>query len=589
MGTTPTDSALQVWLELQCQMIAGAEAGRVVIGQSEHAARAQVANWPKDQPPHPRLTATLSAAQEQGRLVAQTPSGDLPARETFTELALPILAGKRVVGAFGVRAKGLPESEIKALAGLLGHGIRGLALLLDVQERQQRLGDRLSLAGSLLDHQDRKEASHALTEELARSLGCSRVAIGSLHGASIRMDALSTSLRFKEESDGVRELRDAMQEAVDEDVAISLPSRDRSPVHSIQAHERLLKREDVVAVATFPLVAHGSAFGAMTFEWPRGRTAKGVLGRAREAATLCGPILALMQRADASVFDRFRSRLSDWRAQHFGANARLARGVLAGIAGLLFVLAIAPGSYRISAQASLEGRIQRALVAGVDGYVSEANARAGDVVREGDVLARLDDRDLRLERRKKASERAQLEKQYREAFAGRDRTQVSLFQARLEQAAAELALVEEQLGRTQVIAPFDGIVLEGDLDRSLGSPVELGGVLFEMAPLDGYRIIIEVDGRDIADVEKGQTGRLTLEALPDQSLPLVVDRVTPVSIQEDGRSFFRVEAVLETPFRPLIPGMEGIAKIDAGTRRLLWIWTHELLDWLRLATWSYLP
>jgi hypothetical protein len=35
--------------------------------------------------------------------------------------------------------------------------------------------------------------------------------------------------------------------------------------------------------------------------------------------------------------------------------------------------------------------------------------------------------------------------------------------------------------------------------------------------------------------------------------------------------------------------MEGIAKIDAGRRRLLWIWTHELIDWLRLQLWSFLP
>jgi hypothetical protein len=32
--------------------------------------------------------------------------------------------------------------------------------------------------------------------------------------------------------------------------------------------------------------------------------------------------------------------------------------------------------------------------------------------------------------------------------------------------------------------------------------------------------------------------------------------------------------------------MEGIAKIEAGERSLLWIWTHSLFDWLRLWSWS---
>jgi hypothetical protein len=37
----------------------------------------------------------------------------------------------------------------------------------------------------------------------------------------------------------------------------------------------------------------------------------------------------------------------------------------------------------------------------------------------------------------------------------------------------------------------------------------------------------------------------------------------------------------------LRPGMEGVAKIDIGRRRLIWIWTHSLFDWLRVWTWQY--
>jgi hypothetical protein len=35
--------------------------------------------------------------------------------------------------------------------------------------------------------------------------------------------------------------------------------------------------------------------------------------------------------------------------------------------------------------------------------------------------------------------------------------------------------------------------------------------------------------------------------------------------------------------------MEGIGKIDIDRRRLIWIWTHEVIDWLRLKTWNWLP
>jgi hypothetical protein len=65
--------------------------------------------------------------------------------------------------------------------------------------------------------------------------------------------------------------------------------------------------------------------------------------------------------------------------------------------------------------------------------------------------------------------------------------------------------------------------------------------------------------------------------------------VTPVSTSEDGRNYFRVEAKMDRGAERLRPGMEGVGKIEVGERRLIWIWTRSLTDWLRLQLWSWLP
>ena len=39
----------------------------------------------------------------------------------------------------------------------------------------------------------------------------------------------------------------------------------------------------------------------------------------------------------------------------------------------------------------------------------------------------------------------------------------------------------------------------------------------------------------------------------------------------------------------LRPGMKGVGKVDIGQRKLIWIWTRSLIDWLKLALWSYSP
>jgi multidrug resistance efflux pump len=174
-------------------------------------------------------------------------------------------------------------------------------------------------------------------------------------------------------------------------------------------------------------------------------------------------------------------------------------------------------------------------------------------------------------------------------MAEHDSAQVAVLQAQLDQTEAELALAEEMLQRTRLVAPFDGVVAKGDWSQSLGSPVARGDVLFEIAPLDQYRIVLEVDERDVDDVAPGRRGRLTLSALPSRSFPLVVERVAPVAATGDARNFFRVEARLDGKTQALRPGMEGVGKIEAGWRRLLWIWTHSLTDWLRLWVWARLP
>jgi len=71
---------------------------------------------------------------------------------------------------------------------------------------------------------------------------------------------------------------------------------------------------------------------------------------------------------------------------------------------------------------------------------------------------------------------------------------------------------------------------------------------------------------------------------------VVIERITPVAVAEDGRNFFRVEARVEGPGEAALrPGMEGIAKLETGPRKLLWIWTHAVVDWVRLTAWYWWP
>src|SRR5205814_1236754 len=110
-----------------------------------------------------------------------------------------------------------------------------------------------------------------------------------------------------------------------------------------------------------------------------------------------------------------------------------------------------------------------------------------------------------------------------------DRAKAQIAQAQYEQARAQVALLDEQLARAAIRAPFDGIVVKGDLSQSLGGAVKRGDVLFELTPLESYRVLVEVDEGEIADVAEGRTGTLVLASITDEAFPFTVKSVTPVT------------------------------------------------------------
>ena len=381
-----------------------------------------------------------------------------------------------------------------------------------------------------------------------------------------------------------------MEEATDqEEPVVYPPDDDTRPVVS-HAHEMLLRESGAGSAVTYPLVSGEEVVGALSLERPPGkRFDLPALELCEAVAAVAGPIIDLKHRNERSLpVHAAGSTVSLWK-RIFGPGHPGLKLVTITAAAVLGYLAVAEGDYRISADTRVEGVVQRAVSAPFNGYVAEAPLRAGDVVRAGEPIVLLDDRELRLERIKLVGQREQFRRQHRQALAERERARIEIVAAQIDQTEAQLAIVEEQLSRTRLVAPFDGLIVIGDLSQNLGSPVERGEVLFEVAPLEGFRVMLEVDERDIADVAVGQTGQLAVASMPDQRFEFTVSRITPVNEAKEGRNYFRVEAQLDGDAGRLRPGMEGVGKISVEDRKLVWIWTRSLVDWLRLTLWSWVP
>jgi multidrug resistance efflux pump len=299
--------------------------------------------------------------------------------------------------------------------------------------------------------------------------------------------------------------------------------------------------------------------------------------------------VALRQQAEVTWAQRSKALLRKPRAgspRKFDPLPKL----LAGAASAAVLgLCVWPVDFRVGAAARIEGAVQRVVAAPMDGFLSKSYVRPGDTVKAGDVLLEMADQDLVLEQRKLEAALAQHENAIAAALARADRAQFVISQGKASEASAQLDLLRQQLARTKLAAPIDGVIIKGDMSQNLGAPVQRGDALLTLAPAEQYRLIVEVDERDVAHIRPGQKGQLALAASPAEPLAFVVERVTPVSAVREGRNVFEVQAHLQASTTPLRPGLQGVAKIEAGAASAAWIWGHRAANWLRLALWSWGP
>ncbi|HET8747857.1 MAG TPA: HlyD family efflux transporter periplasmic adaptor subunit [Ramlibacter sp.] len=434
--------------------------------------------------------------------------------------------------------------------------------------------------GAALARASLDEAAAAFGVELCDTFRCARASIGVLADNGLTLAGSSHSSDLQPGQPASVALLDAMQEAIDQAEAVAWPAPTGHDF--ITLAQRQLAGTG--AACTVPLVQDTRIVGALTLERAAPPFSLPELAQLGNVARLAGPVFELKRELALPWPARMRRAARGLLAQ----PARRTRILGAGALALAAVLAV-PVPWRVSAPARLEGSVQRAVVAATDGFLQQANVRPGDSVRSGQVLAELASQDLELERRRRESELRQHENAYRAAQARADRAQMVTLQARAAEAQAMLSLVEAQLQRARIEAPFDGIVIKGDLSQNLGAPVQRGEVLMVLAPSDSFRLILEVDEADVAAVRIGQRGELALAAQPDRTLPFVTRRIVPVASAADGRNFFEVEAALEETPPQLRPGLSGVAKVEAGSRALGWLLAHRALDWLRLAWWKVTP
>lgn len=592
-----TDSPAEfarTWLQTVLKQLPSAESAVVLMLRRETGKLVSAAHLPQHSPVDLSLNAVVDAATQRKQAVVLPQVGEGEAASS--QLCYPILLNGEIVALTAIKLAVSDQQLLEDSMRQLRWNSSWLELFY-----QRRRGDSespqhtelvllLTIVASVLEHTSFQGASMSAINELASALGCTRASLGTNDKGFCEVQAVSGTSEFAAKAQLLQAVGCAMDEALDQQASVLHPNFSEGSVLLNTRQQELANVEEGLThtVCTVPLPGSDRYFGAVTLEWSGDHQLdEAQLEQLELIVAVLGPILEDKKRAERSwwqlAFDTLRHHaMTLFGPRYYVRKTMVAFGVL-----ILVFFSVYHTEYRVTADARLESTVLQAIVAPVDGFVESAEVRAGDSISEGQQLFQLDDRDLTLEQLRWSSEALQLERQMRDAVAVRQPAKVRVLEAQLEQARAQLALVTEQLTRMRATAPFAGVVVSGDLSQSLGAPVNRGEVLFEITPLDSYRVALMVDEQDIGDIALGQTGQVVLRSGSEAGLDLVVERVVPLAEAWDGRNIFRVECRLSEVPDYLRPGMEGVGKVEAGQRRLIWIWTHTFTRWLRLALWEW--
>jgi multidrug efflux pump subunit AcrA (membrane-fusion protein) len=554
------------------------------------------------------------------------------ALQAFVNLVLPCVSqGKD--GAIAVGAPEGPEPQFCLVTLLRAEGqiVAASAVITrchDGERAKQRLGSMQLVAGyfelfTLRRHSDQSRAlaerhqnvlqcasaistaegfdssAMNLCNELANRMGASRVSLGWKTGYNIKVKALSHTEKFDKKQELIVQLQQVMEECIDQEEPVRFDSAGPCSQNITRCAKALTSSQGNGAVLSVPLRRKDQIVGAITAEFLPGEP----LDPELEQGLVVAADLIASQLYDRWENDRFlivkagHSAVTIAKAT-IGPKHTLAKVLvvlsLALVAGLVFYKPM----YHVSSTFQLIAKNKQTLCAPFDGYlggdIDSVRVKPGQIVKKGEVLASLDTKPMEIEL---ADQEAQVRSKQAEADQYMtDKSKIAQRSSALadrDAAQAKADKLKLQIAMAQIKAPFDGVVLKGDWMDKKGNPVRQSDVMFEVAANDpahpgSYAIEAElnVSERDIQELGRpGQTGTLATSSAPDKSIPIVVTRVVPSGEAHEGENVFKVYADVKISDPGLHPGLAGEARVDTSRRRLIWIWTHRLVDFLKLKLW----
>ena len=211
-----------------------------------------------------------------------------------------------------------------------------------------------------------------------------------------------------------------------------------------------------------------------------------------------------------------------------------------------------------SGTATLEPESEAQVAAKISGVLLKLMVEEGDQVKAGQVLARLDDENPRLNLAKAEASLHKLENDYRRSKEMFERKLLSVEQNDkirydLETQRATWELAKLELSYTNITAPISGVISRRLV--KVGNFIQVNQALFQIDNFDPLLAVLNVPERELNTLRADQIVRLRVDSIADQAFEGHIERISPVVDSATGT--FRVTCEFRDVSGRLKSGMFG--------------------------------
>lgn len=217
--------------------------------------------------------------------------------------------------------------------------------------------------------------------------------------------------------------------------------------------------------------------------------------------------------------------------------------------------------------ATLDAEQEATVVSKVRGIINEIYVEEGDQVKAGQVIAKIEDEQYKIEaaRAKATLDRLQNDFQrnkelFDKNLIAAETYQNSQYEYESQKAAYDLAMLN--LAYTSIKSPISGVVSERFVKR--GNMIGTDQQVFRVTDFSPLQALLYVPEHEMAKIRKNQRAELRVDALPNQTFVGHVERISPVVDSQTGT--FKVTVFVDETKDILRPGMFGRVKIVYDTR-----------------------